>query len=143
MDKITHICCVCIHNSARSQMAEAFFNILSNNIVAMSAGINPGSLNPLVVESMQDLNIDISKNKTKSINEVLKQDIVFDYIVFVCSESQAENCPIIPYECTKIYWSIDDPSTIKGSKESKLNIISTIRDEIRLKVKDFIISNKL
>ena len=53
------------------------------------------------------------------------------------------NCPIIPYECTKIYWSIDDPSTIKGSKESKLNIINTIRDEIRLKVKDFIISNKL
>ena len=106
MDKITHICCVCIHNSARSQMAEAFFNILSNNIVAMSAGINPGSLNPLVVESMQDLNIDISKNKTKSINEVLKQDIVFDYIVFVCSESQAENCPIIPYECTKIYLSL-------------------------------------
>ena len=71
----------------------------------MSAGINPGSLNPLVVESMQDLNIDISKNKTKSINEVLNR-ILYLIILFWFVRISSRELSIIPYECTKIYWSM-------------------------------------
>ena len=132
------VLCVCIHNSARSQMAEAFFNNLSSDIYAESAGIKPGELNLLVVESMRSINIDISRNKTKSVNNVLENKTKFDYIIFVCSESQAENCPVIPYESKKIYWSIDDPSTIEGTTIFKLKKIGKIRDQIRQKALDFI-----
>lgn len=138
-----NILCVCIHNSARSQMAEAFLDNSSKNISAMSAGLEPGELNLLVVKSMQNIGIDISKNKTKSVDRILKKMIKFDFIIFVCTESQAESCPAIPYECRKIYWSIDDPSTLKGSNCIKLKKIDKIRDQIKSKVKDFIAYYKI
>ena len=138
-----NILCVCIHNSARSQMAEAFLDNSSKNISAMSAGLEPGELNLLVVKSMQNIGIDISKNKTKSVDRILKKMIKFDFIIFVCTESQAESCPAIPYECRKIYWSIDDPSTLKGSNSIKLKKIDKIRDQIKSKVKDFIAYYKI
>ena len=138
-----NILCVCIHNSARSQIAEAFLDNSSKNISAMSAGLEPGELNLLVVKSMQNIGIDISKNKTKSVDRILKKMIKFDFIIFVCTESQAESCPAIPYECRKIYWSIDDPSTLKGSNCIKLKKIDKIRDQIKSKVKDFIAYYKI
>ena len=138
-----NILCVCIHNSARSQIAEAFLDNSSKNISAMSAGLEPGELNLLVVKSMQNIGIDISKNKTKSVDRILKKMIKFDFIIFVCTESQAESCPSIPYECRKIYWSIDDPSTLKGSNSIKLKKIDKIRDQIKSKVKDFIAYYKI
>ena len=138
-----NILCVCIHNSARSQIAEAFLDNSSKNISAMSAGLEPGELNLLVVKSMQNIGIDISKNKTKSVDRILKKMIKFDFIIFVCTESQAESCPAIPYECRKIYWSIDDPSTLKGSNSIKLKKIDKIRDQIKSKVKDFIAYYKI
>ncbi|MBT3445965.1 arsenate reductase ArsC [bacterium] len=138
-----NILCVCIHNSARSQIAEAFLDNSSKNISAMSAGLEPGELNLLVVKSMQNIGIDISKNKTKSVDRILKKMIKFDFIIFVCTESQAESCPAIPYECRKIYWSIDDPSTLKGSNSIKLKKIDKIRDQIKSKVKDFLAYYKI
>ena len=137
------ILCICIHNSARSQMAEAFFNNLSSDIYAESAGIKPGKLNPLVVQSMKNINIDISRKKTKSVNSILENKTKFDYIIFVCSESQAEKCPVIPFESKKIYWSIDDPSTIQGSINVKLLKIGEIRDQIKEKVLNFITNYKV
>ena len=124
-------------------MAEAFLDNSSKNISAMSAGLEPGELNLLVVKSMQNIGIDISKNKTKSVDRILKKMIKFDFIIFVCTESQAESCPAIPYECRKIYWSIDDPSTLKGSNSIKLKKIDKIRDQIKSKVKDFIAYYKI
>ena len=138
-----NILCVCIHNSARSQMAEAFLNNSSKNISAMSAGLEPGELNLLVIKSMQNIGIDISKNKTKSVDRILKKKIKFDFIIFVCAESQAESSPAIPYECRKIYWSIDDPSKLEGSNCIKLKKIDKIRDQIKSKVKDFIAYYKI
>tara|TARA_A100001234_G_scaffold148674_1_gene130936 strand:+ start:65244 stop:65672 length:429 start_codon:yes stop_codon:yes gene_type:complete len=132
---------VCIHNSARSQMAEAFLNSISTKFSANSAGIEPGILNPLVIESMKNIGIDISKNETKSVESILKNDRIYDYFIFVCSESQGQNCPYIPYETKKIYWNIEDPSILKGSDEEKLEKISIIRDKIKEKILDFISNN--
>jgi len=75
---------VCIHNSARSQMAEAFLNTLGEGrFEAESAGLEPGTLNPLVVEAMHEVGIDISKATTKSVAEMLARGPVFDYVITV------------------------------------------------------------
>ena len=119
-------------------MAEAYLNSLSPKVSAKSAGIRPGKLNPLVVISMRNAGYDISKNETESVQSIYETQIKFDFIIFVCSESQADECPIVPYETKKIYWSIDNPSFLKGTDQVKLEKIKTIRDEIRIKVENFI-----
>ena len=69
---------VCVHNSARSQMAEAFLNTLAGDTFsASSAGLNPGTLNPLAVEAMKEVGIDISRNKTKSVFDLYKTGALF------------------------------------------------------------------
>src|SRR6478672_6166189 len=92
---------VCIHNSARSQMAEAFLNDLcGEQFEAQSAGIEPGKLNPIVVEAMGEIGIDISCNQTKSASSMLNSDQTFDFVVTVCDETSAERCPIFPGRTT-------------------------------------------
>src|SRR5882724_3872962 len=88
---------ICIHNSARSQMAEAFLNhICGDEYEAHSAGLEPGKLNPIVVEAMQQIGIDISGNKTKSVFDMFKSGNLFHYAITVCDETSAERCPIFP-----------------------------------------------
>ena len=81
---------VCIHNSARSQMAEALMNrICTGSFVAQSAGIDPETLNPIVVEAMEEEGIDISRNATKSVADVIAGGARFDYVITVCDEARA------------------------------------------------------
>ena len=88
---------VCVHNSARSQMAEAFLNALApDRFVAESAGIEPRTLNPTVVEAMKGGGIDISKNTTKSVQSFIAEGRRYDYIITVCDEASAERCPVFP-----------------------------------------------
>jgi len=95
--KKTKILFVCIHNSARSQMAEAFVNrYCSECFEAESAGLEPGNLNPIVIEAMAEDGIDISQNATKSVDEILRAGKTYDYVVTVCDEASAERCPIFP-----------------------------------------------
>ena len=85
---------VCIHNSARSQMAEAFLNNLAGDrFEAESAGLEPGILNPFVVKAMREADIDISGHKTKDVFEFFKQGKRFDYVITVCDEGSAGKCP--------------------------------------------------
>lgn len=135
----TKVLFVCVHNSARSQMAEAFLNKYgSDYFMAESAGLEPGSLNPLVVEVMQGIGIDISNNKTQSAFDLFKQGKLYKYLVTVCDEVSAEKCPIYPGVIEKIHWSFPDPSTLEGSKEEKLAQLRIIRDSIKDKVIEFI-----
>src|ERR1043165_4640931 len=88
---------ICIHNSARSQMAEAFLNqICGHEFEAYSAGLEPGTLNPIVVKVMQEIGIDISRNQTKAIFDIYKSVANFSYVITVCDETSAERCPIYP-----------------------------------------------
>src|SRR6266704_3480199 len=81
---------ICIHNSARSQMAEAFLKeICGGNFEAHSAGLEPGRLNPLAVEALREIGIDISKNQTQSVFDVFKSGDLFGYVITVCDESSA------------------------------------------------------
>jgi len=130
---------VCIHNSARSQMAEAFLNKFGNEkFIAESAGIEPGVLNPLVVESLQQIGIDISNNKTKSVFDLAVNGNAYDYVITVCEKEAADKCPVFPGAGKKIQWSFNDPSKLTGSKEEKLSKIAVIRDEIKSEVEKFI-----
>ena len=87
---------VCVHNSARSQMAEAFLNHLAGDrFEAESAGLEPGDLNPLAVEVMREVGIDISGNQTKSVFQFYKENRLYKYVVAVCDEA-AQTCSIFP-----------------------------------------------
>lgn len=128
---------VCIHNSARSQMAEAFLNAYGNGrYVAESAGIEPGKLNPFVVAVMKEKGIDISGHATKSVASVLHNG--YDIVVTVCDEASAERCPIFPGTVTRLHWGFPDPSAKQGSDEEKLAFAREVRDAIEAEVKKFV-----
>lgn len=134
---------VCIHNSARSQMAEAFLNALgSDRFLAESAGLEPGKLNPLVVEAMKEIGIDISHKKTQSTEDCLKRGTLYDYVVTVCDETSAEACPFFPGGAKRLHWGFKDPSTLTGSHEGKMLVVRSIRDQIKAKVEHWLNSEE-
>lgn len=138
MDK-KRVLFVCVHNSARSQMAEAYLNHLAGDkFIAESAGIEPGVLNPYVVEVMKEDGIDISNNKTKSVFDYYKQGKLYSYVITVCDKEAAEKCPIFPGNAKKLHWSFPDPSKFAGEKQEILKQIREVRDEIKEKIKEFI-----
>jgi arsenate reductase (thioredoxin) len=129
---------VCIHNSARSQMAEAYLNkFAGDRFAAESSGLEPGTLNPIVVEIMKEDGIDISHNKTKSVFDFFKQGKMFTYVITVCDEAAAERCPIFPGITKTLHWSFKDPSSLEGSYEQKLAGTRIIRDEIKKHVREW------
>ncbi len=126
---------VCIHNSARSQMAEAFLNELGKErYQAQSAGIEPGKLNPYVVKVMAEIGYDISHNKTNSVQEFLDNSKQIDIVITVCDETSAESCPVFPGKVKRLHWSFADPSAISGTEEEKFSSIRKIRDLIKNRV---------
>lgn len=126
---------VCIHNSARSQMAEAFLNdICSDEFEAHSAGLEPGKLNPVVVEAMQEIGIDISSKPTKAVFDMIKSGKSFAYVITVCDETSAERCPIFSGVTTRLHWSFPDPSAVPGTHDEKLERTREIRDMIKQKI---------
>jgi arsenate reductase (thioredoxin) len=130
---------VCVHNSARSQMAEAFLNTLGGDrFTASSAGLEPGNLNPLAVEVMKDAGIDISRNLTKSVFDVYKSGALFSYVIAVCDAEAAQRCPTFPGITRTLLWSFPDPSSFTGTWEERLARIRDVRDAIRAKVEEFI-----
>ena len=129
---------ICIHNSARSQMAEAFLNhVCGDQFEAHSAGLEPGKLNPIVVEVMQEIGIDISRKNTQAVFDVLKSGKSFAYVITVCDETSAERCPIFPGITTRLHWSFPDPSAFQGSHDQKLARSREIRDTIKSKIEQW------
>ena len=123
---------ICVHNSARSQMAEAWLNhTCGEYFEAQSAGLEPGTLNPLAVQVMAETGIDISNKKTQAVFDVFKSGQLFAYVVTVCDETSAEKCPIFPGPATRLHWTFPDPLQVQGSEGEKLEQVRVIRDEIR------------
>ena len=129
---------VCIHNSARSQMAEAFVNASCDGFLhAYSAGLERGNLNPVVVEAMREIRLDISANRTKSVDDADVRSRDYDYVVTVCDEASAEACPIYPSTGERLHWSFPDPSAFGGTHEQKLDQTRKVRDEIAARISVF------
>lgn len=138
MEKIK-VLFICIHNSARSQMAEAFLNHLAGNrFEATSAGLEKGTLNPLAVRVMSEVGIDISKNQTKDVFEFYKNGRLFNYVVTVCDAANSERCPIFPSVIKTLHWSFEDPSSLSGTEEEKLEKTRKVRNEIEVEIRKFI-----
>jgi arsenate reductase len=130
---------VCVHNSARSQMAEAFFNTRAGGrFVASSAGLEPGTLNPLAVEVIKEVGIDISQNSTKSVFDVYKSGVLFGYVIAVCDTEAAQRCPTFPGITRTLIWSFPDPASFTGTREERLAKTREVRDAIKAKVEEFI-----
>ena len=130
---------VCVHNSARSQMAEAYLNKFgAGRFVVESAGLEAGILNPLVVEVMKEDGIDISGNKTKEVFDLFKQGRRFDLVVTVCDGAAGERCPLFPGKVERLHWEFPDPSSFKGTDEEKLDFARQVREQIKTKISEFL-----
>ncbi|MFZ4851246.1 MAG: arsenate reductase ArsC [Caldilinea sp.] len=126
---------VCIHNSARSQMAEAWLNHLyGEHFAASSAGLEPGTLNPLAVHVMREAGIDLSAAQTKSVFDLYRSGQIFSYVITVCDQEAAERCPIFPGVTQRLHWSFPDPAAATGSDAEKLEQTRTIRDALRSQI---------
>ena len=138
MDKIS-ILFLCIHNSARSQMAEAYMkHFAGEQFAAESAGLEPGNLNPLAIAVMLEEGIDIAANATKDVFSMAEAGRKFDYVITVCDPKASDQCPHFPGMIAKINWSFPDPSALGGSQEEKLQQTRIIRDQIKTAILDFI-----
>jgi len=130
---------VCVRNAARSQIAEAFLKkIGGEKFYVESAGFEPGALNPIAVEVMKELGIDISNNRTKSVFDFFKQGKLYNYVITVCDGASGEKCPLFPGITKRLHWEFDDPSTFEGSHDKKLEKMRVIRDKIKLKIEEFL-----
>ena len=130
---------ICIHNSARSQMAEAFLNRLGEGrFIAESAGIEPGKLNQRVVPVMAEVGYDISHNETNGVFDFYREGRTYDVVVTVCSREAAERCPIFPGGGRRLHWPFDDPSSFEGDEQEVLARTRKVRDGIREKILEFL-----
>ena len=138
-DPKTRVLFLCIHNSARSQMAAAFLQQLGGDRFQVeSAGLEPGRLNPLAVAAMKDAGIDISGNGTQSVFDLYASGRRFAYVISVCDAASAERCPIFPGVARRLNWSFADPSAFTGTERERLQRTLAVRDEIRDKVRAWI-----
>ena len=138
MKKKEAVLFICAHNSARSQMAAALMNKMCGEFFeAESAGLEPGQLNPQVVKVLLEVGIDISKNKTQQVFDVWKSGRTFQYVVTVCSEAEAEGCPIFPGVTTRLHWPFSDPSKFTGTEAEKIEQTRRVMDEIHTKMDSF------
>ena len=135
MSEKRRVLILCTGNSARSQMAESLLRHDSgNHFEVASAGVEPSGVRPEAIEAMRDIDVDISRHRSKSVDEFAGQE--FDYVITVCDKAN-EQCPIFPGNPKRIHWSIDDPATAEGDEDTKRDVFRRVRDELRHRLRLF------
>jgi arsenate reductase (thioredoxin) len=113
-------------------MAEGYLRqVGAEDFEPLSAGVDPKGLNPLAVEAMNEIGIDISQQRSKGVREFLGQAI--PYVITVCDNAK-QKCPIFPHTFKQLHWSLEDPAEATGSHEEKLAIFRRVREEIRRRI---------
>jgi arsenate reductase (thioredoxin) len=126
---------LCTGNSARSQMAEGLLrHDGGGRFEVFSAGVSPSRVRPEAIEAMREVGIDISGQRSKSVEEFAGQ--AFDYVITVCDNAR-EQCPFFPAETKRIHWSFDDPAAAQGDETARLAVFRRVRDEIRARLDEF------
>ena len=126
---------LCTGNSARSQMAEGLLRDLGGDrFEVFSAGTEASFVRPQAIQVMSELGIDISRYRSKSLDEFLASP--FDYVITVCDHAN-QRCPVFPGRAERIHWSIDDP-VIAGSEAAQLAAFRRARDELHEKIRGFL-----
>lgn len=127
---------LCTGNSARSQMAEGLLREMAGDrFEVLSAGVEPSHVRPQAIEAMREIGIDISKHRSKSVDEFARQE--FDYVITVCDNAN-ERCPVFPGQTKRIHWSFDDPAAAKGDEAERLVVFRRVRDEIETRLREFV-----
>jgi len=135
----TKVLFVCVHNSARSQMAEAFLKKLGgDHFEVESAGFAPTKINPLVVEVMKEEGIDLSEKKTQSVFSLVKAQKFYGYVITVCNRAKETECPIFPGSPIRLHWDLENPEDYTGTHEEKLNKVRELKNQIKELIVDFI-----
>ena len=131
---------VCIHNSARSQMAEELLRKIGGEAFETeSAGIEPGNLNPVVVDLLKsEEGIDISAKATQKAADLVVAGKEYDYVITVCDEASAESCPTFPGQHTRLHWGFRDPSSFEGTSEEKHVFTKEVLGEIKAKIEEWV-----
>jgi len=120
-------------------MGEAFLRALGGDRFEVhSAGIEAGTLNPLVVKAMAEIGISMEGHYSKKAQEYVDRGEIFDYVITVCDETSAEKCPIFPGKHTRLHWGFPDPSALTGTEDEKLAAIRPIREEIKETITDWL-----
>ncbi|MFW6380888.1 MAG: hypothetical protein ACOC0Y_02485 [Spirochaetota bacterium] len=130
---------VCVHNTARSQIAEAYLRHYADDLFEVeSAGLEPGALNPIVVEAMADDGFDISDKMPQSVVDLYKAGRTYTYVITVCSREAEENCPVFPGPVRRLSWPFPDPAQFSGTHEEKLAKTIEVRNVIKEEVRQFV-----
>jgi arsenate reductase len=129
---------LCVHNSARSQMAEALLrNRADDWFEVESAGFEPSAVLPAAVTAMREIGTDISEAQAKSVFALYRAGRIYQYVITVCDEASAEQCPIFPGICERLHWPFADPSA-GASDAERLQIAATVRDQIDARIRDWL-----
>lgn len=127
---------VCTHNSARSQIAEALLGRFGGaDFSVLSAGTEVTRVNPYAIRVLDEVGIDWSGARSKSITEFLDQH--FDYIITVCDRARA-TCPVFPGSTNTMHWGLDDPSEVEGTDDEKLAAFRRTETEVSARLRPFI-----
>lgn len=130
---------ICQHNSARSQMAEAYLNHLGEDrFEVASAGLEPAEINPLVIEVMKEEGFDLSTRQTTDVFQLFREGRLFEYVITVCSPDVEKKCPLFPGVTDRLNWPFPDPALVTGSHEQKLAAARSIRDDIKTRIIRFL-----
>ncbi len=123
---------ICTHNSARSQMAEGLLRHLGGErFEVFSAGTEATYVRPLAIRAMAELGIDISQQRSKTLERYLGEP--FDEVITVC-DTAAEACPVFPGAARRLHWSLEDPSKATGSEAEQLEVYRKVRDDTRSRI---------
>jgi arsenate reductase len=127
---------MCVANSARSQLAEGLaHHLFKTRAQIESAGSQPSKVNPFVVRALNELGIDITKQFSKSVDDLSPEFVAnLDYVITLCAE---EVCPILISRAKKLHWPLPDPAGKNGTEEEQIERFRTTRDEIKKRLEIF------
>ncbi len=132
--KKTSVLFLCVHNSARSQLAEGLLRAMaSDRFDVFSAGSEPTRPHPFALRVLQDEGIDISSLRSKSVSGYL--DKSFDYVITLCAE---EICPFFPGQVTRLHWALPDPAAVEGNSEEQLEAFRQTAAELKRRLGEFV-----
>ena len=135
VSKKTRVLFICGHNSGRSQMAEAFLrDVAGDRFQIESAGLDPRPINPLVIDVMAELGIDLSRQTSDSVFSFFRNGRLYDVVITVCDDTTEAKCPIFPGITQRHHWPFPDPEALSGPRDARLDALRNIRDDIRTKV---------
>lgn len=127
---------VCTGNSARSQMAEGLLrHEAGDRFEVFSAGTRPSLVRPEAIAVMNEIGLDISHHRSKSVDEFLGRQL--DFVITVCSSAK-ETCPVFPGNAKRLHWPFDDPAAVAGSEEVRRQAFRKIRDQIHGRIRLFL-----